>query len=234
MSDDRTRVNPRKNAPGSSTKTDDPDATHWTSGDAHKAFSGNQQGKQEQPQQSNKPQGQSPRTPAPGPTGSSSTTGSPAAVTGQAGGPSARPAAGQPSPSAMKKPAGLGTIRQTRKARLRISRIDPWSVMKTSLMFGVAGAIIFFIAVWVVWGVIGASGAFDSINKAVNDLIASPTAETKFQLSDYVNTGRVLGLSAIIGVVDAVLFTALSTLFSFLYNLAAQVMGGLEVTLAED
>lgn len=134
----------------------------------------------------------------------------------------------------MKKPAGLGTIRQTRKARLRISRIDPWSVMKTSLMFGVAGAIIFFIAVWVVWGVIGASGAFDSINKAVNDLIASPTAETKFQLSDYVNTGRVLGLSAIIGVVDAVLFTALSTLFSFLYNLAAQVMGGLEVTLAED
>lgn len=130
--------------------------------------------------------------------------------------------------------AGRPATRRTRKARLRLSRIDPWSVMKTSLLFGVAGAIIFFIATWVVWGVIGASGAFDSINKAVNDLIASPTSTSKFQLSDYVNTGRVLGLTAIIGVIDAVLFTAISTLFSFLYNLAAQIMGGLELTLAED
>lgn len=145
-----------------------------------------------------------------------------------------RAPAQQPAPPVAGSSGGLRTIRQTRKARLRLSRLDPWSVMKTSLMFGVAGAIIFFVAVWVVWAVIGASGAFDSINKAVNDLIASPTSETKFTLSDYVNTGRVLGLSAIIGVVDAVLFTALATLFSFLYNLAAQVMGGLEVTLAED
>jgi hypothetical protein len=143
------------------------------------------------------------------------------------------PTASSPA-SASAQPAASRSVRRTRKARLRISRVDPWSVMKTSLLFGVAGAIIFFVAVWVVWGVIGASGAFDSMNKAVNDLIASPTSQSKFQLSDYLNTGRVLGLTAIIGAVDAVLFTALSTLFSFLYNLAAQVMGGLEVTLAED
>lgn len=189
VSEDRTRVNPQR-TPAS----DDPDATHWTSVDAQKAFPENQK----QPTQGH------------------------------------RAPAQQPTPSGSGQSAGLRAIRQTRKARLRLSRLDPWSVMKTSLMFGVAGAIIFFIAVWVVWAVIGASGAFDSINKAVNDLIASPTSETKFTLSDYVNTGRVLGLTAIIGVVDAVLFTALSTLFSFLYNLAAQVMGGLEVTLAED
>ena len=53
-------------------------------------------------------------------------------------------------------------------------------------------------------------------------------------IRDSVNTGRVLGLTALIGAINAVLFTAISTLFSFLYNLAAQVMGGLEVTLAED
>ncbi|AXE37210.1 hypothetical protein JS278_00011 [Acidipropionibacterium virtanenii] len=227
-------MNPRKNTAGSSTATGDPDATHWTSGDAHQAFSGNQAqpsppGKSPQAQQPKQAPGRtSPRTQAPSTSGSTPPPAPGGAVSGQAG---VRPGGQQ---AAAPKPATLRTIKQTRKARLRISRIDPWSVMKTSLMFGVAGAIIFFIAVWVVWGVIGASGAFDSINKAVNDLIASPTSETKFQLSDYVNTGRVLGLSAIIGVVDAVLFTALATLFSFLYNLAAQVMGGLEVTLAED
>ena len=124
--------------------------------------------------------------------------------------------------------------RRTRKARLRLTRVDPWSVLKTALLFGVAGAIILFIAVWVVWGVIGVSGAFESINKAVNDLVSSPTSTKKFQLSDYVNTGRVLGLTAVIGVIDAVLFTALSVVFAFLYNLAAQIMGGLELTLADD
>jgi hypothetical protein len=35
-------------------------------------------------------------------------------------------------------------------------------------------------------------------------------------------------------VVDVLIFTALATLGSFLYNLAATVLGGLEVTLAED
>ena len=106
--------------------------------------------------------------------------------------------------------------------------------MKTSLLFGVAGAVIFFFATWIIWGIIGASGAFDSMNKVVNDLISSPSSTSKFELSHYVNTGRVLGLTALIGAINAVLFTAISTLFSFLYNLAAQIMGGLEVTLAED
>ena len=131
-------------------------------------------------------------------------------------------------------PAAAGVTRRTRKARLRLARMDPWSVFKTALLFAVAGAIIFFIATWVVWGVINASGVFDSVNKAVNDLVASPGSTSAFRLEDYVNTHRILGLTALIGAIDAVLFTALATLASFLYNLAASVMGGLEVTLAED
>ena len=45
---------------------------------------------------------------------------------------------------------------------------------------------------------------------------------------------KVLGLAAILAVIDVLIFTALATLGSFLYNLAATVLGGLEVTLAED
>ena len=106
--------------------------------------------------------------------------------------------------------------------------------MKTVFLFSIAGAIVFFVATWVVWGVINASGVFDSVNKAVNDLVASPTSESTFRLEAYVNTSRILGFSALIGALNVVLLTALATLFSFLYNLAATVMGGLEVTLAED
>ena len=137
-------------------------------------------------------------------------------------------------PGAPAAAARTAVTHRTRKARLRLSRIDPWSVMKTSFLFGIAGGIIFFIMVWVLWGVIVASGVFESVNRAANDLLATPGATDKFRLEDYLNGNRVLGFAAMIGAADVVIFTALATLFSFLYNLAATVMGGLEVTLAED
>ncbi len=124
--------------------------------------------------------------------------------------------------------------RRTRKARLRLARLDPWSVMKTMFLFSIAGAIIMFVATWIVWGLVNASGVFDSINNAVNELLASPGAENSFRLDDYINGRRLLGFTALIGAINVVLLTALATLFSWLYNLAASVMGGLEVTLAED
>ncbi|CAI9403587.1 DUF3566 domain-containing protein [Aestuariimicrobium sp. T2.26MG-19.2B] len=137
-------------------------------------------------------------------------------------------------PGAPAVAARAGSSRRTRKARLRLSRIDPWSVMKTAFLFGIAGGIIFFISIWVLWGVIVASGVFESVNRAVNDLLNTPGAADRFHLEDYLNGNRVLGFAAMIGAADVVIFTALATLFSFLYNLAATVMGGLEVTLAED
>ncbi len=125
-------------------------------------------------------------------------------------------------------------VRRTRKARLRISRIDPWSVMKTTFLFAIAFAVIQFVAVWMLWSVISASGAFDAVNSTLGDLLTSPGSTNTFKLQTYVNSSRVLGLTAVLGVVDVLLITALSTLGSFLYNLAATVLGGLEVTLAED
>ncbi len=126
------------------------------------------------------------------------------------------------------------TSRRTRKARLRLSRVDPWSVMKTSFLFSVAGGIMFWVATYVVWAVIGSSGLFQAINDAVSQIVSSPTDQNPFQIEDYINTNKVLGTAALIAVVDIVIFTALGTLGSFLYNLSATMLGGLEITLAED
>ena len=124
--------------------------------------------------------------------------------------------------------------KRTRKARLRLSRVDPWSVMKTTLMFSIAFGILTFVAVWVLWAVLQSSGAFDSINKGVNDLLSTPGNPNAFDLGRYITGSRVLGYTALIAAADVIIFTALATLFSFLYNLSATVLGGLEVTLAED
>jgi hypothetical protein len=129
---------------------------------------------------------------------------------------------------------GVKRPRRTRRARLRISRIDPWSVMKTSLLFGIAGGIIFVVAVYVLMSVIEATGLFDAINQMVKDILASPSDTTTFDITTYINTKRATGLAALIGAIDVVIFTALATVFSFLYNLSATMLGGLEITLAED
>ena len=42
-----------------------------------------------------------------------------------------------------------------------------------------------------------------------------------------------IGTSALLGAVNVVLFTALATLGAFIYNVCADLVGGIELTLAE-
>jgi hypothetical protein len=127
-----------------------------------------------------------------------------------------------------------GVARRTRKARLRLSRLDPWSVMKTSFLFSIAAGIMLVVAVYVVWTVLSTSGLFDSVNEIVASVVSTPGDTTPFRIEEYINTQKVMGVTALIACVDVVIFTALATLGSFLYNLAATMLGGLEITLAED
>ena len=189
------------------------------------------------------------RTGRPAPQGAGAAAGSAGTATAGAGAAaasakaspwSATPAAGASSNPTVRdkshKPEGrlskVGEVRRTRKARLRISRVDPWSVMKTTFLFSIAFGIMLVVIVAVLWSVVAGSGALQSINSTMTQLIGD--SGTKFNIEDYINAGRVIGLSAVLAALNVVLITAVSTLFAFLYNLAAAVIGGLEVTLAED
>lgn len=132
------------------------------------------------------------------------------------------------------KAAGKAHPATPRRARLRLSRVDPWSVMKTSFLLSVAFGIVTFIAVFMVWTVLGAAGVWDSINTAVASIVDSESSEGGFDVTDYVGMGRVLGFTLVVAVLDVILLTAIATLTAFLYNLAAALLGGVEVTLSED
>ncbi|MFF0266063.1 DUF3566 domain-containing protein [Kribbella sp. NPDC004536] len=122
---------------------------------------------------------------------------------------------------------------QTRKARLRMSRIDPWSVMKTAFLLAIAFGIVTWVAVFIVWSAIGAAGVFDNINSTVREVLGTPTGEP-FRVENYINTGKVMGFTTLLACADVLIITALATLGSFLYNIAATLLGGLEVTLASE
>jgi hypothetical protein len=122
---------------------------------------------------------------------------------------------------------------RTQRARLRVARVDPWSVMKMAFALSIAFAIVTVIAVAIVWTVLDTAGVWDSINTSV-DTLTNPDAGSEFDVQEFVGLGRVLGLSMVLAAANVVLLTALATLAAFLYNLAAALLGGLEVTLTEE
>jgi len=129
--------------------------------------------------------------------------------------------------------AARATGQRPRRARLRLTRIDPWSVMKTSFLLSVAFGIVTVVAVIIVWSVLGAAGVWDSVNNMVHDVIGGEDT-TNFEVENYLGMSRVLGFTMLVSVIDVVLITAIATLGAFLYNMAAALLGGIEVTLAED
>lgn len=123
--------------------------------------------------------------------------------------------------------------RGPRRARLRLTRIDPWSVMKTAFLLSIAFGIVTVVAVAMIWQVLNSAGVWDSINSTIRDVVDSQ-GNNSFDIRDYVGTDRVLGFTMLVAAVDVILLTAIATLGAFLYNMAAALLGGIEVTLAED
>jgi hypothetical protein len=142
------------------------------------------------------------------------------------------PAPSAPAATARRTPPAAG--RAPRRARLRLSRIDPWSVMKVSFLLSIAFGIVTVVSVFMVWSVLGAAGVWSSINNTVSDTVSSGNNVSTFNIEDYLGMSRVLGFTMLVSVIDVILITAIATLGAFLYNMAASLLGGVEVTLAED
>ncbi|HEU5036086.1 MAG TPA: DUF3566 domain-containing protein [Nocardioides sp.] len=132
--------------------------------------------------------------------------------------------------AATKAPAGP---RPPRRARLRLTRIDPWSVMKTSFLLAIAFGVVTVVSVFIIWSVLAAAGVWDSINQTVQDVVGGEDA-ANWDVEKYVGMSRVMGFTILVSVVDVILITAIATLGAFLYNMAAALLGGVELTLAED
>ncbi|MEU4209817.1 DUF3566 domain-containing protein [Streptomyces sp. NPDC026206] len=127
------------------------------------------------------------------------------------------------------------TAPRTRKARLRVARADPWSVMKVSFLLSVALGVCTIVAAVVLWGVMDAMGVLSAVGGTISDATtASGESGGGFDLESFLSLPHVLLFTSVIAVIDVVLATALATLGAFVYNLSAGFVGGIELTLAED
>ncbi|MDH6226046.1 MULTISPECIES: DUF3566 domain-containing protein [Streptomyces] len=143
-------------------------------------------------------------------------------------------AAGAVPATAVRRPrTGAKPVPRTRKARLRVAKADPWSVMKVGFLLSIALGICTVVASAVLWLVMDAMGVFSTVGGTIAEATGSE-GSSGFDLQAFLSLPNVLMFSAVIAAVNVVLMTALATLGAFIYNLSAGFVGGVELTLAED
>jgi len=76
-------------------------------------------------------------------------------------------------------------------------------------------------------------GVFDAISETVNDLTRDQSSSGGVDAANWFGFGRIFGYTVLVGALNVLLITALSTVGSVIYNLAADLVGGIEVTLKE-
>ncbi|WP_213575420.1 DUF3566 domain-containing protein [Rhodococcus sp. USK13] len=130
----------------------------------------------------------------------------------------------QPKVAAAPQRVGEG---EALRATVQIRKVDPWSTLKISSVISVSLFFVWMVAVGLLYVVLDGMGVWDRLNNAFTDIVAESSSE------GLVTAGQVFGYAAVIGLANMVLFTALATIGAFIYNLCSDLVGGVEVTLAD-
>jgi hypothetical protein len=136
------------------------------------------------------------------------------------------------SPRPPRERAGVAAARpvgsRSRRARLSLRRVDPWSVFLFSLVASVFVGIALVVAVAVLYAALGALG----VTSSLNELFAEVTGGSE-SAAPLLSAGRIVGGAGVLAAVNVVFLTLLATLGALLYNLCASFTGGVELTFGE-
>lgn len=114
---------------------------------------------------------------------------------------------------------------EARKVRRLIRHIDPWSVLKLSLVFYFCMWLVGLISSVIVWQVATSSGTIGKFETFLSNLgIADPKIDGEFFL-------RQFGLVGLIVVLGAALIT---TVAAVIFNLINDLIGGVWITVIEE
>jgi hypothetical protein len=119
-----------------------------------------------------------------------------------------------------------------RDAQLVLARIEPWSVMKFSFIVSLAGWVVLFVTIALLYYALRAFGVFHYLEQTVVTVTTSK-GHTSGNASGWFSSSTVLGYTMLVGALNVVLFTALATVGAVVYNVVTHVSGGVEVTLRE-
>jgi hypothetical protein len=126
-------------------------------------------------------------------------------------------------------PTTPGTQRGgARRVRVQIRKVNPWSVLRFSLLFYFCLMLVALLGLAILWGILSAAGVLDSVTELLTD-VGFGDRQGNFQF----DTGYIFRTLFLIGLISTILWAAFTLVVAFLYNLIADLVGGIEVTLIE-
>lgn len=120
--------------------------------------------------------------------------------------------------------------RGPRRIRLTLARLDPFSVMKLSFMLAIGIGIATIVCTALLWGIVDGIGVWDSIDQLGKDL----NSGKPLPFLELFSFSKMVSYSVMVAFVNLVIITALCTLFAFLYNIVAGLLGGLKMTFTDE
>lgn len=112
-----------------------------------------------------------------------------------------------------------------RQSHVEMRKVDLWSVLKVSLCFYLAGLAVLLVAGIVMWLLLDAAGQIHNFENFMGDIMSA---------RDYrIVGGQLLLGAALVGLVIVALMTILTVVATALFNVFSELVGGIELTLAE-
>jgi transmembrane protein DUF3566 len=133
-------------------------------------------------------------------------------------------------------PAARPRVRRrvgTRRTRVMIRQVSPWSVLKFSLVFYFCVMLIVYLALVIIYLILTAAGAIDSLERILGELFAQGEVSTRGAQPYHINSGVLFWWLFFGGCLMTGVWSLVNVLVAFIYNLISDVIGGIEVTLAQ-
>ncbi len=121
-----------------------------------------------------------------------------------------------------------------RQIRVQIRRVSPWSVLKFSLLFYFCLMLVVVVGLTILYLFLDSVGILDSIEELLGTLgFGTPSSDASGVAEFRINGGFLFRTVFLIGLISAVVWSALMVFVAFLYNLISDLVGSIEVTLEE-
>ncbi len=125
-----------------------------------------------------------------------------------------------------------------RRIRVQIRRVNPWSILKFSLIFYVCILVVVLVGMTILYTILSSLGVIDTLEELLTSVWAPGGGDVATGPNDpvtpfQINAGYLFRTLFLIGTISTALWSAFTMFMALLYNLIADLVGGIEVTLVE-
>ncbi len=108
--------------------------------------------------------------------------------------------------------------------QLTVRRLDPWTILKLSVVFYTVVLLLVMLLLTLFWAFLNATGAVETVVGFASEA----------QLNVTYNAAQIARAIFLLGLLGIVALSGINVFFCFLYNLVADLTGGLRLTLDDD